>query len=316
MDLRSASGCINATASWTSSPVWTGSREMAIIPTSIRDRSSTSLISASRCRPALRMCSTASASSWSMAEEISRSWPNPRMAFSGVRSSWLMRDRNSLFAMLARVASSLASSASRCASFHCRSPCSLVLQQQAALQGQAGDRPHVPQQADLFVPEEGRVAAGPDHQPATARAQGDGLSRGPAVRVALLAQLQGRAGRRRLPVGGSDTGLRIHEHRAGAVLVDPQPRATSSCGQAPATGTTLELGEESDPNGRAAREAIPLGPGRGRLVVWTSRYTPFFGHEEVSLLRNMGAIASLALERCQLLEDERARRTAVEGSAA
>jgi len=99
---------------------------------------------------------------------------------------------------------------------------------------------------------------------------------------------------------------------AGAVLVDPQSRVTSSYGQAPATGTTLELGEESDPNGRAAREAIPLGPGRGRLVVWTSRYTPFFGHEEVSLLRNMGAIASLALERCQLLEAERARRTAVE----
>ena len=36
------------------------------------------------------------------------SWANPRMAFRGVRSSWLMRDRNSLLARLARSASSLA----------------------------------------------------------------------------------------------------------------------------------------------------------------------------------------------------------------
>ena len=36
------------------------------------------------------------------------SWAKPRMVFSGVRSSWLMRDRNSLLARLARSASSLA----------------------------------------------------------------------------------------------------------------------------------------------------------------------------------------------------------------
>ena len=39
---------------------------------------------------------------------ISSNWPKPRMALSGVRSSWLMRERNSLLARLAFSASSFA----------------------------------------------------------------------------------------------------------------------------------------------------------------------------------------------------------------
>src|SRR5260221_235102 len=49
----------------------------------------------------LSPCRPASAS-------ISRSWPKPRMALSGVRSSWLIRERNSLLARLARSASAAA----------------------------------------------------------------------------------------------------------------------------------------------------------------------------------------------------------------
>ena len=57
-----------------------------------------------------RMWSTLSTCSWVRSSSWS-SWPNPRIALSGVRSSWLMRDRNSLLAVLARSASRLASSA-------------------------------------------------------------------------------------------------------------------------------------------------------------------------------------------------------------
>ena len=42
---------------------------------------------------------------------ISSSWPKPRMALRGVRSSWLMRERNSLLAALARSAASCWASA-------------------------------------------------------------------------------------------------------------------------------------------------------------------------------------------------------------
>ena len=64
------------------------------------DGTISSLISESRCCPAARMRSTASRSSW-LRSDSSSSWAKPRTAFSGVRSSWLVLDRN---AFLARVA--------------------------------------------------------------------------------------------------------------------------------------------------------------------------------------------------------------------
>ena len=97
---------------------------------------------------------------------------------------------------------------------------------------------------------------------------------------------------------------------AGAVLVDDGGQVMASHGDAPPVGTQLEDGDAR--RRVATREAVSLGHRRGHLVVWTSRYTPFFGREEVGLLRNMATIAALALERCELLEEERARRSIVE----
>ena len=59
------------------------------------------------------MCSARSAASGPMRSMVSLR--TSRIALSGVRSSWLMRDRNSLFAALARSASRLASSAAAAA---------------------------------------------------------------------------------------------------------------------------------------------------------------------------------------------------------
>ena len=57
---------------------------------------------------------TLSASSL-LSSDISSSWVKPRMEFSGVRSSWLVLDRNEFFALVALVAPSMAfvSSAAR-----------------------------------------------------------------------------------------------------------------------------------------------------------------------------------------------------------
>ena len=58
----------------------------------------------SRWRPAERMCSTLPR--WrSSRSDMLISWPKPRTALSGVRSSWLIREMNSSFARFARSAS-------------------------------------------------------------------------------------------------------------------------------------------------------------------------------------------------------------------
>ena len=50
----------------------------------------------------------------------------------------------------------------------------------------------------------------------------------------------------------------------------------------------------------------------GSLVVWTSPYAPFFGTEELQLLRTLGALTGLALDRSRLFAREREARRALE----
>ncbi len=87
----------------------TGSGDKLTWPASTRAMSSTSLMSPSRCFPPLTICVTHSASR-GLSSRISSSCPNPRIALSGVRSSWLMRERNSLLARFAASASFFACS--------------------------------------------------------------------------------------------------------------------------------------------------------------------------------------------------------------
>jgi signal transduction histidine kinase len=50
----------------------------------------------------------------------------------------------------------------------------------------------------------------------------------------------------------------------------------------------------------------------GSLVVWTSAYAPFFGVEELRLLRTLGALMGLALDRARLFAHEHRTRLALE----
>ncbi len=80
----------------------TGSRDNDSLPDSITARSRISLISSSRYHPALVICSSLSA--WAGVgggEPPSSNWAKPRMAFSGVRSSWLMLEIKADLARLA-----------------------------------------------------------------------------------------------------------------------------------------------------------------------------------------------------------------------
>ena len=86
MPRAAARGLTRSSAPSMTSRVGTGSSEIENFPASIRAMSRTSLISARRCRPPLRMCSTPSRCSGLWASS-SRSWAKPRMPLSGVRSS-------------------------------------------------------------------------------------------------------------------------------------------------------------------------------------------------------------------------------------
>ena len=50
----------------------------------------------------------------------------------------------------------------------------------------------------------------------------------------------------------------------------------------------------------------------GELLVWTTPYAPFFGTEELRLLRTLGALTGLALDRARLFTQEREARAALE----
>jgi signal transduction histidine kinase len=59
-------------------------------------------------------------------------------------------------------------------------------------------------------------------------------------------------------------------------------------------------------------EVVRLPITSGSLVIWTNPYAPFFGHEEFALLRSLGSLTVLALERSRLFAHEHAARIALE----
>jgi signal transduction histidine kinase len=52
--------------------------------------------------------------------------------------------------------------------------------------------------------------------------------------------------------------------------------------------------------------------GTGSLVLWTTPYSPYFGDEEFSMLRALGGLIGVALDRSRLFAHERAAREALE----
>jgi signal transduction histidine kinase len=104
-----------------------------------------------------------------------------------------------------------------------------------------------------------------------------------------------------LPYGAAMVGARSASlvDPAGNVLGAyelPNSDGDSHNGDAPRAGSY-----PSHP--RSPAITIPLQS--GTLVVEASSYTPFFGREEVDLVRSLGGLADLALQRCDLMARER-----------
>ena len=72
------------------------------------------------------------------------------------------------------------------------------------------------------------------------------------------------------------------------------------------------LQEGGAPSALASGHVLELDMPDGSLVIWTNPYAPFFGDEELELLRTLGALTAIALDRVRLFEQEQAARLALE----
>jgi signal transduction histidine kinase len=59
-------------------------------------------------------------------------------------------------------------------------------------------------------------------------------------------------------------------------------------------------------------EPLEISAPAATLLVWTSRYAPFFGDDELRVLQTVAALTGIALDRVRLFEQEHASRVALE----
>jgi len=71
-------------------------------------------------------------------------------------------------------------------------------------------------------------------------------------------------------------------------------------------------GSEESPTQASDLERIPLRPPFGALIAGTSPHTPYFGRDEMGLLRALGSLADLALERTSFSSREQEQHAALE----
>lgn len=93
---------------------------------------------------------------------------------------------------------------------------------------------------------------------------------------------------------------------SGAALLDEHDAVVASFGDVRRIQERLTSKDEHQTS-----VVLALTPPFGALVVATSPLTPFFGHEEMTLLRSLGALADISLARCVLTERERENQTAL-----
>jgi signal transduction histidine kinase len=104
-----------------------------------------------------------------------------------------------------------------------------------------------------------------------------------------------------LPYGAAMVGAR------SATLVDAKGDVLGSYDLPTQEGDTRDVGSTGlrGDSSSAGPPSIRIPLQSGTLVVEASSYTPFFGREEVDLVRSLGSLADLAIQRCDLIARER-----------
>lgn len=77
-------------------------------------------------------------------------------------------------------------------------------------------------------------------------------------------------------------------------------------------GASAEMLADADAAAARDERVTVLEVPAGALVIWANPYAPFFGREELALLRSLGALTGLALDRSRLFAHERRAREALE----
>jgi signal transduction histidine kinase len=77
-------------------------------------------------------------------------------------------------------------------------------------------------------------------------------------------------------------------------------------------GAVGELETETQTQTGPETEIVRLPVTSGSLIIWTNPYAPFFGQEEFGLLRTLGSLTVLALERSRLFAQEHDARVGLE----
>jgi len=95
----------------------------------------------------------------------------------------------------------------------------------------------------------------------------------------------------------------------GTVLRNSQGEIVGSYNVAAADARRFAAGAPATDEANVLRVDLPGG---GTLTVWTTPYAPFFGEDELRLLRTLGALTGLALDRARLFAQEREARLALE----
>ena len=97
-----------------------------------------------------------------------------------------------------------------------------------------------------------------------------------------------------------------------ATLIGPDGTVIGSYGEAPEPGRERSVGSRVTTSEHVEPNLLRLEFDFGSLVIWASPYTPFFGQEEVELLRSLGVLTGLALDRTKLFRSEQEARASAE----
>jgi signal transduction histidine kinase len=117
---------------------------------------------------------------------------------------------------------------------------------------------------------------------------------------------------------GSLMQLATNEQEVAVRVLAPSAAIVGACAVALRTADGVVVGTHNVP-ADAIRDPEHGGPDMlelpipgGSLLVWTTPYAPFFGDEELRLLRTLGGLTGLALDRARLFGQERQMRLALE----
>jgi serine phosphatase RsbU (regulator of sigma subunit) len=91
----------------------------------------------------------------------------------------------------------------------------------------------------------------------------------------------------------------------GAALIDDEQRVLATCGDVRLPESSGGASRQDDADATASPHRIDLDLRWGRLSLWVSPYTPFFGQDQLSRVRSLASLLDLAWERICLAELER-----------